>query len=299
MIYGDELAPSGGNAGGGIYKFVPAIPFQGTGQITVPAQSPLASGTDLRAARRRVRARRTGDRAPKPARARGSRSTCRRGVVDANGNIILRNAQALQKFTGYYRPEDMDIDPIARENGVFRACWANTGRMSHTDSSIVENSGVKSEIMCLIENPPSPFDPNPATGTIPTVDRFVTGSEQRGDVRQRRLPAAHRQPGGARRRLGDSVKSADRSTELRGNDLWICLPDGDDDDLLSDGCVRFASIRDTTAEPSGSSSSDRAGGTGQHPAPGLQRRPRRGNHGALVKISGFKVSPPDEFDDQQ
>ena len=45
MIYGDELAPSGGNAGGGIYKFVPAIPFPGGGPITVPAQSPLASGT--------------------------------------------------------------------------------------------------------------------------------------------------------------------------------------------------------------------------------------------------------------
>ena len=40
-------------------------------------------------------------------------------------------------------------------------------------------------------------------------------------------------------------------TELRGNDLWICLPDGDDDDVLTDGCVRFASIRDTSAEPTG------------------------------------------------
>src|SRR6185295_17761935 len=44
MIYGDELAPSGGNAGGAIYKFVPAIPFQGGGPITVPAQSPFVSG---------------------------------------------------------------------------------------------------------------------------------------------------------------------------------------------------------------------------------------------------------------
>jgi len=25
-------------------------------------------------------------------------------VVDANGNIILRTAQGLQRFTGYYRP---------------------------------------------------------------------------------------------------------------------------------------------------------------------------------------------------
>jgi hypothetical protein len=44
----------------------------------------------------------------------------------------------------------MDLDPIAAEEGVFRACWANTGRMSHTDSSMVENSGVKTEIMCLV-----------------------------------------------------------------------------------------------------------------------------------------------------
>src|SRR5580765_8884202 len=44
MLYGDELAPTGGNAGGGIYKFVPDIPFQGNGPITVPGQSPLVSG---------------------------------------------------------------------------------------------------------------------------------------------------------------------------------------------------------------------------------------------------------------
>jgi len=44
MLYGDELAPSGGNPGGGIYKFVPAIPFQGTGPIALASQSPLASG---------------------------------------------------------------------------------------------------------------------------------------------------------------------------------------------------------------------------------------------------------------
>src|SRR5262245_60136942 len=31
MLYGDELAPNGGNAGGAIYKFVPQIPFQGGG----------------------------------------------------------------------------------------------------------------------------------------------------------------------------------------------------------------------------------------------------------------------------
>ncbi len=45
MICGDELAPANGNAGGGLYKFVPALPFAGGAPITVPAESPLASGT--------------------------------------------------------------------------------------------------------------------------------------------------------------------------------------------------------------------------------------------------------------
>ena len=30
------------------------------------------------------------------------------------------------------------------------------------------------------------------------------------------------------------------------NDLWDCLPDGADDDLLSDGCVRIATLNDLT-----------------------------------------------------
>jgi hypothetical protein len=293
MIYGDELAPSGGNAGGGIYKFVPANPFQGNGPVTIPAQSPLVAGAvfGLRVAAQGSsnwgQGAETGNGAWVAVNLAGA------GVVDANNNIILRNAQALQKFTGYYRPEDMDIDPIAAEDGVFRACWANTGRMSHTDSSLVENSGVKAEIMCLVENPPSTFAPNPVTGTIPTVDRFVAGSEERG-----MFDNVAFQP-----HTGNLVVLEDNSvtsvkqlnplvTELRGNDLWICLPDGDDDDVLTDGCVRFASIRDTTAEPSGfifTGSGESAYVNIQHRAANDALGP--GNHGALVKISGFKVKP--------
>jgi hypothetical protein len=37
---------------------------------------------------------------------------------------------------------------------------------------------------------------------------------------------------------------------LIGTCVLFCLPDGDDD-VLTDGCVRFASVRDTSAEPSG------------------------------------------------
>jgi len=291
MIFGDELAPSGGNAGGGIYKFVPANPFQGNGPITIAAQSPLVAGSvfGLRVAAQG--SSNWGQGAETGNGAWVAVNVAAPGVVDANMNIILRNAQALQRFTGYYRPEDMDVDPIALENGVFRACWANTGRMSHTDSSVVENSGVKAEIMCLVENPPSTFAPNPVTGTIPTVDRFVTGSEERGMFDN----VAFQPHTGNLVVLEDnsvtSVKSLNPLvTELRGNDLWICLPDGDDDDVLTDGCVRFASIRDTSAEPTGFIFT----GSGESAYVNIQHRAANDalgntNHGALVKISGFKV----------
>jgi hypothetical protein len=79
-------------------------------------------------------------------------------------------------------------------------------------------------------------------------------------------------------------------TELRGNDLWICLPDGDDDDVQSDGCVRFASIRDTSAEPTGFIFK----GSGESAFLNIQHRAANDalgntNHGALIRISGFKV----------
>jgi hypothetical protein len=186
----------------------------------------------------------------------------------------------------------MDIDPIAAEDGEFRACWANTGRMSHTDSSVVENSGVKAEIMCLAENPPSTAVPAPTTGTIPVVDRFVAGSEERGMFDN----VAFQPHTGNLVVLEDnsvtSVKSLNPPvTELRGNDLWICLPDGDDDDVLTDGCVRFASVRDTSAEPSGfifTGSGESAYVNIQHRA--VNDAAGNTNDGALIKISGFKVS---------
>ncbi len=294
MIYGDELAPgavSKGSAGGAIYKFVPTHPFQGNGPITVPGQSPLAAGSifGLRVAAQG--STNWGQGAETGNGAWVAVDPAAQGVTDANGNILLRNAQVLGQFTGYYRPEDMDIDPIARDDGIFRACWANTGRMSHTDSSLVENSGVKPEIMCLVENPPSTFAPNPVTGTIPTVDRFVTGSEERGMYDN---VAFQPHTGNLVILEDNSVNSVTRlnplTQELRGNDLWICLPDGADDDVLTDGCVRFASIRDTSAEPTGFIFR----GSGESAYVNIQHRAANDalgntNHGALIRISGFKI----------
>jgi secreted PhoX family phosphatase len=295
MVYADELAPSAGNIGGGVYKFVPSILFQGGGPISVPAQSPLASGTifGLRVAASKSSNWGQGAETGKGAWIAVDPAAVVNGttVTDANGNIILRTAQLGLRFTGYYRPEDMDVDPIAAANGVTRACWANTGRKSHTADSVVENSAVQSEVMCLTENPPSTNDPTPNTGTIPTVDRFLTGSAERAMYDN----VAFQPHTGNLVVLEDGSTDVVKSTqplvtELRGNDLWMCLPDGADDDGLSDGCVRFASIRDTSAEPSGFIFF----GSGEEALVSIQHRSANdalgaGNHGALVKISGFKV----------
>src|SRR5262245_37531654 len=95
MIFGDELAPTGGNAGGGIYKFVPAVPFQGNGPIAVPGQSPLATGSvyGLRVAAQGSanwgQGAETGNGAWVPVNLAGA------NVIDGAGNIIIRNAPLL------------------------------------------------------------------------------------------------------------------------------------------------------------------------------------------------------------
>lgn len=289
MIYGDELAPgavSTGSAGGALYKFVPAAPYLGTGQppVTQPQLSPLESGTVFGL---RVAANNSSNWGQGAEVGKGrwiAVDTIPPGVIDANGNIILRNAQVLQKFTGYYRPEDMDIDPIAASNGVFRACWANTGRLNFGGESLVENSAVHGEIMCITEEPSAAVP----TGARPVVTRFVVGNQQAGMFDN----VAFQPHTGNLVVLEDGPTSIITNTgsEPRGNDLWICLPDGADDDTLSDGCVRFASVKDTTAEPTGFiflGSGKSAFVIIQHRAVNDAAGP--GNHGALLKISGFEV----------
>jgi secreted PhoX family phosphatase len=295
-IFGDELAPSGGNPGGAIYKFVSTAPYFGVQPITQPQLSPFDSGTlyGLRVAAANSTNWGQGAEVGKgrwtPVDLSGL------NVVDANGNIILRNAQALQKFTGYYRPEDMDIDPVAAANGVFRACWANTGRLDFAGASVVENSAVHGEVLCIVEESPSAAVPLPPTGTIPVVTRFIVGSQQAGMFDN----VAFQPHTGNLVVLEDgptSIVRADGSTQPRGNDLWICLPDGADNDTLTDGCVRFASVRDTSAEPTGFiflGSGESAFVNIQHRAFGAANK-----QGALLKISGFKVKKRGRDDDDR
>jgi len=84
-----------------------------------------------------------------------------------------------------------------------------------------------------------------------------------------------------------SIVKAGGVVEPRGNDLWICLPDGDDDDDESDGCVRFGSLRDTTSEPTGFIFT----GSGESAFVNLQHRAvdEAAGRGSLLLITGFDV----------
>ena len=99
-----------------------------------------------------------------------------------------------------------------------------------------------------------------------------------------------------------AVQRIDLSRPAAGNVTTIVnglsFPDGDDDDVQTDGCVRFASTRDTSAEPSGFiflGSGESAFLSIQHRA--ANDRLGGANHGALIKISGFDVKSRDREHD--
>jgi len=53
---------------------------------------------------------------------------------------------------------------------------------------------------------------------------------------------------------GNAIVHEDAETTFEfphNNDLWDCLPDGQDQDLLTDGCIRIATLNDLTAEWTG------------------------------------------------
>jgi secreted PhoX family phosphatase len=198
--------------------------------------------------------------------------------MDANGNIALRKAQAALKLNGYYRPEDMDIDPIARSNDEVRVCWTDTGRMSNGGGSVEETGSIYGEIMCLNDD----ADTAAVSGAIPTVRRFVAGNPQFNYFDN----VAFQPHTGNLAVTEDGevvVVKEDGTTEERGNDILFCLSDGDDDDVQSDGCIRIASLRDTASEPTGIIFT----GSGESMFVSLQHRAT--GVGALLKISGFKV----------
>jgi secreted PhoX family phosphatase len=228
VYYGDENRPSSGTPGGAYFKFIPTALRNPalTDPITSLDQSPLVNGA--------IYGLRLGRRAGGTDYGQGTQTGFGTWVpIPAAPDPDLRAQAAILKLTGYYRPEDLDIDLAAKAKGNVRICGANTGNEGDDQDW--------GEIICITDGT---FDDAAHNGGIPEVQFFVIGSPEFA------MPdnVAY-QPG-----RGNWIFHEDADTEYlrpHNNDLWDCLPDGPDADLLSDGCIRIATLNDLTAEWTG------------------------------------------------
>ena len=287
--YGDERRPGPTTPGGAMYKYIPdpTVAYAGPEVITgtaavTPAGSPYALG--------KIYGMRLGTNSGNTDNGQGNEIG--KGVwapitaaPDVNGNISLRAAQDSLHLTGYYRPEDMDVDPAALAQGVRRVCWTNTGRMSNGGDSLVEEAATYGEVVCMVDEPKT----GAVTNFRPFVTRFFAGGPDANYFDNIAF-----QPNTGRMVVledGEGQVATDHGTEFRGNDVWMLLPDGADRDVQSDGAIRILSLTDTPfarcpgcgAEPTGwifDASGENAYVNIQHRTP---------NIGAVLKISGFKV----------
>ena len=217
---GDELRPGTAGAdadGGAIFKFVPAK--MASGMISSLDASPLAAGKTYAMQVQCV----------------GNAVQFGQGCETGNALWIevdptkARADADAKGATGYYRPEDMHLDPAVTE-GV-RFCWTNTG-----------NEGGKnfSEVMCATDAAPDTIAVPDAEGKADlttVVTRFIEGDRDMNSADNLDF-----QPGS-----GNLYVIEDHPN----GDIWACLPDGADRDLKSDGCAKMLSVKDTSAEPTG------------------------------------------------
>lgn len=219
VIGGDELRPgSPADAdGGSMFKFVPAVPHTG-GSIASLDQSPLRAGSvyALQVSCRDTRQQygqgcEVGNAAWVPVSAATARSD-----ADRSG------------ATGYYRPEDLHLDPLYRDETnpqAVRWCWTNTG---------TESGANYAEVMCAVDKAP---DTASATTRNVVVNRFIEG-----DTDFNSFDNLAFQP-----HTGALYVVEDHDN----GDIFACLRDGADRDLKSDGCVKMLSVKDSSAEPTG------------------------------------------------
>jgi Bacterial protein of unknown function (DUF839) len=221
IIGGDELRPGTGKAdadGGSLFKFVPAIPAVGLTSISQLSQSPLVAGT--------VHAMQVS--------CVGGTQQFGQGCEVGNAAWIPVSAATARLdadslgATGYYRPEDLEQDPVFVDTAnpqAIRFCWTNT-----------QNEGAQSygEVLCAVDR--SPATANPTQRTV-VVSRFLEGDKDFNS-----LDNIAFQPG-----TGILYVIEDHDN----GDIFACLRDGADRDLQSDGCMKVLSVKDTKAEPTG------------------------------------------------
>ncbi|QYZ68742.1 alkaline phosphatase PhoX [Neotabrizicola shimadae] len=218
---GDELRPGTDTAdadGGAIFKFIPAAPHAG-GMIESLDASPFAAG--------KTYAMRVSCQKDTVQFGQG----CEVGVADwVEVDPVKARVEADAKgATGFYRPEDLHQDMAYAGEGV-RFCWADTG-----------NEGARNyaEVMCAVDYPANVpvADAEGKISFTAMVQRFVQGDEEANSFDNLDF-----QPG-----TGNLYVLEDHPN----GDIWACLRDGADRDLTTDGCIRVASVKDTSAEPTG------------------------------------------------
>jgi hypothetical protein len=219
-----SFGPKDGGPGDAYFKFIPEHPFTGSAPITDLTQSPYASGA--------VYGMRVGLGTNY---GQGREFGFAQWVALAGGDNPNLEAQGLAAgLTGYYRPEDLDLDPIALAKGNVRLCGPDTGD---------ESNHLYGQVICFTDGTVSDAEANTAT---PEVQPFELGGTSQGINMPDNVDF---QP-----HTGNLVVHEDAETTFEGahdNDLWDCLPDGSDQDLLTDGCIRVATLNDLTSEWTG------------------------------------------------
>ncbi len=221
IIGGDELRPGTGAPdadGGSLFKFVPTNPAVGLTSISQLSESPLVAGT--------VHALQVS--------CVGGTQQFGQGCEVGNASWIPVSAARARAYadslgaTGYYRPEDLEQDPVFVDTAnpqAIRFCWTNT-----------QNEGAQSygEVLCAVDRNPLTAS---ATQRTVTVSRFLEGDKDFNS-----LDNIAFQP----------ITGILYVIEDHDNgDIFACLPDGADRDLQTDGCMKVLSVKDTKAEPTG------------------------------------------------
>jgi secreted PhoX family phosphatase len=253
MYYADENRPLNGTPGGAYFKFIPTTPWNGQQGL---ANSPLAAGS--------VYGLRLGKRSGNTDYGQASETGLGTWIpVTTVPNTNLRAQAATLKLTGYYRPEDFEIDPQALAAGKVRFCANNTGNESQN-----HNWG---QTICMTDGTIAQSAVNTA---VPEVQFLVLGS---WDFAM--MDNIAYQPN-----LGNFVinEDGDGAEVGRNNDIWSCLDDGDDADDQSDGCVRVATLNDLTAESTGGIFDK----TGTHYYVSIQHNVT--GHGVVLDITGWR-----------
>jgi secreted PhoX family phosphatase len=254
--FGDELRPAGGVGGGAYFKFIPAtLRDPGAGPVTSLDQSPYANPGKL-----------FGLRTGGSDFGQGNELGQGRWVaIPAAPDPDLRAQAAALHLTGYYRPEDAEIDRGAEADGKISFCGNNTGN---------EGEQLWGETVCISDGSVERAGANTA---VPEVRRFVQGSPAFA------MPdnIAY-QPGRGNWIIHEDAETVTALQGPHNNDLWDCLPDGADPDLQSDGCVRIATLNDLTAEWTGGMFD----ASGQHFYVSIQHN--ISDAGTILDITGWK-----------